>query len=199
MNRHPPPLAQRPGAAWRRQLHIAQGQAGAWWAKHTPRERRLLRAGTVFIAVALLWTIGLKPALDSIALSNERLPHLRADAARVDALILESQALQRRQSGRIDASGLPQALQASLRRAGLETAAQVNDAPDATGPASPAWEISITDASAARVMEWLAGLPQLLHVQITAVDLARSRIDGRDRPGQVSGLVIVRLPKERAP
>lgn len=197
MNRHAPHLAPSSNSAWKHQVGALRHQATSWWVKHTPRERRLLGMVAIVIAAALLWSVALKPALDSIALSNERLPRLRADAARVDALILETQALQRRQSGHIDATALPQALRASLQRAGLETA-EVHDVPDTASPAA-AWEISLHDASASRVMEWLAGVPQLLHLRIITVELTRSRIDGRDRPGQVSGSVHVGMAKEAKP
>lgn len=197
MNRHESHLLRPSDSAWKHQVSTLRHQANSWWVKHTPRERRLLGIVAIVIAVTLLWSIVLKPALDSIALSNERLPRLRADAARVDALILETQALQRRQSGHIDATELPQALRASLQRAGLETA-EVHDVADTTSPAA-AWEVSLHDASASRVMEWLAGVPQLLHLRIITVELTRSRIDGRDRPGQVSGSVRVQMAKGATP
>ena len=192
------PVARQAISSWRRQFDAAERRAAAWWLERSRRERVLLRVGTLVLALALLWTLGLKPALDSISLSQERLPRLRAEAARIDALILEAQTLQRRQSGRVDPSALTPALQASLRRAGLEAAATLDTARIAADSAREAWEVSLSNASAAHVMEWLASLPHLLHLRITAVALSRSQIDGRDRPGQVSGHVFVQ-PEEHSP
>lgn len=186
------PAAGRAGPAFA----AARARAGAWWAARPPRERRLLGVGALVITLALTWALALQPALQSIAHSREQLPRLRADAVRVDALILEAQTLQRRQSGRIDAAALPEVLRADLRRAGLEAASALGAAPAAATDAG--WEISLTDAGAPQVMDWLAGLPYRLHVRIHTVELARSRVDGRDRPGQVSGRIVV-LPPERAP
>jgi len=121
---------------------------------------------------------------------------LHADAARIDALILEAQTLQRRRSGRLEADALPQALEASLRRAGLAAATTLSAA---SGSTTPVWEISVTEANAARIMEWLAAIPRLIQVRIGAVELARSRVDGRDRPGQVSGRIVLQMPMKEQP
>jgi len=192
-------LKQLAATASSQQVLAVRQQAGAWWKERSQREQRLLQISAVLLGLALLWLIGLKPPLESIERAREQLPRLRAEAAEIDALILEAGALQRRQSGRSDAADLPQALQMSLRRAGLEDS--VSFAGDATplNPAAPVWEVSVHDASAARLMEWLADLPHLLHLQVTAVELSRSRIEGRDRPGQVSGRITLQQPQKVQP
>lgn len=195
MNRPPAPSPSPQAGNWKAGAAAARQQAGAWWAQRTPRERRLLRAGALVLSVALLWLAGLKPALDTISRQHDQLPRLRAEAARIDAMILEAQALQRRQSGRTSTADMPQALQATLRRSGLEAAASLQPAGGA-GSAATQWEIRLADASATHAMEWLAALPHLLHVRVTQVELSRSRIDGRDRPGQVSGHVILQTSQE---
>ena len=197
MTRPSSPMAAPAAEAWRRNIASAQRQSAAWWAARTRRERGLLRAGALLLSLTLLWTLGLKPALDSLSRSREQLPRLHAEAARIDALILEAQALQRRQSGRMDAATLPDALRATLRRAGLEASATLNTAD--TGAPTPQWEISLAGASATHVMEWLAGLPHLLHARIETVELSRSHIDGRDRPGQVSGRIVLQWRGKEAP
>ena len=182
---------------WQRQLRSGKQQFSAWWSGRTPRERRLLRVGALAVALTLLWTLGLRPALDSISRSREHLPRLHAEAARIDALILEAQTLQRRQAGRVPVNELPDALRASLRRAGLDTAAVLQDGPGGTtGTPLREWEITLSDASAAHVMEWLAGLPYLLHARIKTLTLVRSRLDGRDQPGRVDGSIILQWPGE---
>ncbi|MBO9355423.1 hypothetical protein GG851_15640 [Bordetella petrii] len=191
--------ARQPATApVRQRLAIVRQQAHAWWNTRTPRERTLLSVALAAIIAMLAWTLAIQPALRTIAQSHEQLPRLHADAARVDALIAEAQALQRTDSGRMDAAGLPDALRASLRRAGLEASAAVSEGDAAGDSSSRQWDIALVNADVARVMKWLAELPYLLHVQTRSVELARARIDGRDRPGSVTGRIRVSLPTERA-
>lgn len=192
MNR---PAQSSQATVWRQQLDALKQQYVSWWKERTSQEQTLLRITAVLILVALIWTLGLQPALRTIAQSRELLPRLHAQAAQVDALILESQALQRRQSGKIEAADLSEALRIGLRRAGLEEAsATLNETRPAAGDKARHWEITLFNANAARVMEWLAGLPYLLQLETQAVDLARANVDGRDRPGHVSGRIVVRQP-----
>lgn len=184
---------------WRSQLDSSRRHAAAWWAERPPRERRLLRVGALFLTLVLVWTLGLKPAIDSIARSQQQLPRLRAEAAQIDALVLEAQALQRHQPGRMDATAMPHALQTTLRRAGLEASARLALADASSAPSLPEWEIHLTDANAVHVMEWLNGLPHLLHVGAKTVELSRSRVDGRDRPGQVTGRIVLMGSQEARP
>lgn len=174
----------------------ARQQWGAWWAARTPRERRLLNTGAVVIAVALLWVLGLRPALNSIAQSQQQLPRLHAEAAQLDALILEAESLQRRASGQIPTDAITPALQASLQHARLGHAAVLTT----RGPdRQTAWEIHVERAPAADLMEWLSGLPQQFPLSIARLELARSRLDGLDQPGQVTGRIVVHGGQERKP
>ncbi|SHG93171.1 type II secretion system protein GspM [Pollutimonas bauzanensis] len=186
-------------AAWRRQADMRKQQAQAWWKERQPRERLLLQAGAAMAALALAWLLALRPALDTIAKSRELLPRLRADAVQVDALIIEARALQSGQSGAIEPAGLSAALQGSLQRAGLGAAGALAAIAEPSGGPAQQWEITLQNANAARVMEWLAGLPYLLQLQTREVELARANIDGRDRPGNVSGRIVVQLPAKGAP
>lgn len=186
-------------AVWRQQLDALRQQAVAWWGERTSQERILLRVATGVVVAALVWTQALQPALNTITQARELLPRLHADAAQVDALILDAQAWQRKQSGKIDAAGLSQALGNSLQRAGLEESATLSESRNSTGGSSRHWEIVLFNANAARVMEWLAGLPYLLQLQTLTVELARANVDGRDRPGHVSGRIVVRQPAQRTP
>lgn len=199
MTTRPNAQAQARGTSWRQQLAGTQKHAQRWWAERTPRERLLLSLGALVAGLALIWTAGLQPALRDIEQARQQLPRLHADAAQVDALILESQALTHRRSGQINAGALTDALDASLRRAGLEASSTSRET-GATGP-DPArqWEITLSNADAQRSMEWLSGLPYLLRLHIDSLELRRASIDGRDRPGHVSGRVIVSLPVKALP
>ncbi len=182
-----------------RPFGATRAQAGVWWATRTPRERRLLGIGATVVTLGLAWSIALQPAIDSIRRSLEQLPRLRAEAVQVDALILDALALQRSQPGEIEPSALSDALADDLRRAGLEASStQVKSAPGSAEFAR-AWEVVMEDAGASAVMDWLAGLPYRLHVTVDSVEFTRSRIDGRDRPGHVSGRIVLRQATEAIP
>ncbi len=189
----------KPTSAWRRQAATLRQSVHAWWKGRTPREHRLLSVGAVIVATALIWTVGLAPALNTIEQSRQLLPRLHADAAKVNALIVESQSLARSHTGRIKAGSMPDALRNSLARAGLAANAVVSDADADQHSTGWQWDIALSNADAVHVMEWLAGLPSLLQVQTQQVELARANVEGRDRPGQVTGLIRVRLPAEGKP
>jgi len=183
--------------AWRLQLATIRQRAHAGWQARTARERKLLHIGAIAVAGTLVWTQGIKPALDTIALSREHLPRLHAQATHINALIVEAKALGRTQTGKIDAASMPDAIRASLERAGLAASATVRDIHTPQGEPGMQWEIVLTDADVAHVMSWLAGLPSLLQIQTQTVALERASIDGRDQPGRVTGTVRVKLPAER--
>jgi len=180
-------------------LRTQQRQAAAWWAARSPRERTLLQVGALVVCSALIWLAGMKPALDSIAHARENLPRLRAEAVQVDALIREAQALERRQTGRIAPADLVQALHDDLRRAGLAAHAASGATPADTPETHAGWHVELADAPAAAVMNWLAGLPYRLQLRVDTIDLTRSRINGRDRPGHVSGRIMLQPPQKATP
>lgn len=174
----------------------ARQQAGVWWAARVARERLLLTTGAGVVAIALIWVFGFRPAWESIERSQQQLPRLHAEAAQLDALILEAESLKRRISGRISTDAITPALQSSLEHAKLGHVAILT-----TGRSErqAEWEIRIQDAPAADLMEWLHGLPQQFPLRITGVELARSRLDGLDQPGQVTGRVVMQAGQEDKP
>ncbi|MCC2595589.1 type II secretion system protein M [Pusillimonas sp. MFBS29] len=194
--RYPVP-GNLPGT-WRRQIDTVGQQLNSWWRLRNQREQRLLQVGGIFLVAFLIWTIGLQPAVKSIRESSAQLPQRHADAAQVHAYILEARALQRRHAGTIDPAQLTEALQSSLLRAGLDDVATLTTV-DEDGETTRQWELSLFNASAVSVMEWLSEVPYLLRLQTPAITLERASVDGRDRPGHVSGRVLVSLPEKDQP
>lgn len=180
--------------AFRSRLAPVSEQAQTAWRQRTAREQTLLRWGALLLAVAVVWLIGLQPALEQVGNANKQLPQLQAQASRLDAIILEAQALDRGRSGMLSVDETEQALRASLVSAGLETLSQFRPEADALAT----WRISFTNAAAGRVVEWLSGLPYVAQVKTEYVDLARSNVDGRDRPGQLTGVVVLAMPAREA-
>lgn len=178
--------------AWRQRGAQLHSGALAWWVRHPRHERLLLAACAALVLVALLWLVVMRPAWHTLSEAREQLPLLRSELAQVQAVVREAQALQQGRSARIDASQVPAALAASLRRANLESSVQVT----ADGPRR--WSAVVHDAPAARLMDWLAGLPFLVQTRTESVVLERTNIDGRDRPGSVTGRIVLAQDAEAA-
>ncbi|NYT57767.1 type II secretion system protein M [Alcaligenaceae bacterium] len=193
------PVSDTPQTApWRLQARAIEQQMRSWWSVRSAQEQRLLQVCCAVIAVALIWAVGMQPALTSIQKSRSQLPQLHTDAAQVQAYILEAQALQRRHAGSIDATQLTQALQNSLLRTGLNDATTLQEV-DNAGATTRQWEVTLFNASAALVMEWLSEMPYQLRLHTPAIMLERASVDGRDRPGYVSGRVLVSQPEKDQP
>ncbi len=170
-------------------------QAREAWQRRTPREQKLLRGGALLLAAALLWTVGLKPALENIGNARSQLPALQAQASRLNAVILEAKALDRGRSGALSAEETEQALRASLGSAGLDSLARFS--PHTDGEAGqPQWQVRFDNAPAGRIVEWMSSLPFVAQVQTRQATLERSVVDGRDRPGQLTGTIVLAMPPE---
>jgi len=168
------------------------------WKRRTRREQALLRGGALLLAAALLWSIALKPALERIEGARAQLPVVQAQASRLDAIILEARALDRGRSGAMSADETGQALQASLRSAGLDSLSELSRLADAA-PDEAQWQVRFANAPAGRIVEWMSNLPFVAQVQTRQADLARSNVDGRDRPGQLTGTIVLALSAKEAP
>ncbi|WP_160350959.1 MULTISPECIES: type II secretion system protein GspM [unclassified Bordetella] len=171
-------------------------QLSAWWRVRTPREQRLLRVALAVLIGALVWSWAIQPAWRTISLSRAELPQLQAQAARVEGLIRETRALKSQRTGGADYAHLTEELTSSLGRAGLAPVARVTVGPDSNAGAATEWTVTFNQADVARVMQWLADLPHVLHVQPQYVELERSTIGGRQRAGSVNGMLRIAMPKE---
>ncbi len=183
--------------AWQARLDDLRQRVRAFWLQRTLRERRLLTVAGALLGIWLLWAIAVRPALDTVAESRQTLPALRADAARVQALIIEAQALQRGRATVQDAESVQEALASSLQRAGLQQAV-LERLSEAGQDTAARWEVRFEEVSASRVVDWLASLAYLLQLETRQVDLARSQVDGRERAGLLTGTVELALPEKGA-
>ncbi|OZI20994.1 hypothetical protein CAL26_26490 [Bordetella genomosp. 9] len=166
----------------------ARQHAAAYWTGLSMRERRLVRGLGGVIVAALLFLVALRPALRDIAQWQDELPLLRTQAAAIDALVQEAQALKREQGKRIAANDMEDALRASLAHAGLGTSPQVGKLED-----GKRWRVAVEGVTAAALFDWLAHAPAQLHLRVTQVQLLRPRDSlGRPVPTQVSGTLLLR-------
>ncbi len=175
-------------ARWRNGINAVS----VLWAARSQREKRLLIAMAVVLLAAILWTLALAPALRTIQRAQAGLPGLQARAAQLDAVIREAQALGQVRRGQLSAAEAGEALAASLRDAGLD-AGLAAQGPDVDSGAVAQWRIRFDDAPAAQVVEWLAGLPDIASLRVRQLDLGRSLVAGRERPGRLSGEVLLAL------
>ena len=183
--------------AWQARLMPFAGEALAFWKLRSPREQVFLLAGALLLIAVLLWVLALRPAVQTIQSAQQRLPVLQAQAAQLAAVIFEAKALGDSRRGVMPAGDTEQALLNSLRTAGLDTVS-VLGRPTNVDPAQMQWRVELANAPAGRVMEWLANLPFMVQTRTQLVDLARSNVDGRDRPGQLSGVVVLAIQQAKA-
>jgi len=177
--------------AWRQRLRElrkpewldqTQRNAGLYWQRLAPRERRLVRLAAVVVAAALIWLVLLEPAIETTNRLRTNLPTLRAQAAQVEVVIAEARELGRQAGTGATFAPSTTALVGSLRRAGLEATTTVI-ALDAVN-----WEITFAGASMEAILLWLRDVPFELRLRATEADLSRSPgEDGQPVAGLVSG------------
>ncbi|MFT0544864.1 type II secretion system protein GspM [Allopusillimonas ginsengisoli] len=178
--------------AWHARTGPFADEARAAWKQRTRREQTLLLCGGVLMAAVLLWLVALRPALGTINQARSQLPGLQISAAQVNATILEARALSRGRLGVLSPGETEEALKAALRDMGLANVSTLSRLSGASASETQ-WQLSLINAPAAQIMAWLANLTFLAQVQTRQLDLARSNIDGRDRPGVLSGMIVLVL------
>ena len=186
-------LSLRWQACWQTRLRPVLDRGRTVWLQLSPRERRLSGVAAVLLALALLWWAGLQPALDTLRQARAQWPALQAQAAELDAIVLESRALGRQRRGALSLEDTVTALQDSLQAAGLQAYGRFGP-PAAAQDGAAHQTLSVDRMPVAGLLAWLAGLPETARVRIIGLDLARSHIDGRDRPGLLSGTIELALP-----
>jgi general secretion pathway protein M len=174
--------------AWLAGWQTAGEQASRHWKQLSPRERRLARGLAAVVIAAMLFAIALRPAWREVARWQDDLPRLRVQAAAVDALVQEAQALKREQGNRIADAAMQDALRSSLARAALGATPQVDRLEDGKG-----WRVAFDGVSPAALFDWLAYAPGLLRLRIVQVRIVRPRDSlGRPVPARASGTLQLR-------
>ena len=185
-------LEQRWRAAWAARVRPALDHGQARWQQLSPRERRLTCVAAVLLAVAVVWWVGLRPAIHTLRQARTQWPVLQAQAAELDALVLESRALGRERRGVMTLEETVAALQDSLRDAGVQAHGRLG--PPSAAQTGARQTLTVDRMPVAALLAWLARVPDIARVRVLRLDLARSHIDGRDRPGLLSGTVELLLP-----
>lgn len=178
---------------WQTRLHAWQQGLQTAWGRRTRREQVLLAVAGAFLCCAGVWLLGVRPALTTIAHAQKQLPGLQARAAQLDTVILEAKAMARERQGVLSVAETTQALEASLVGSDFGAMAHLVMLDEAGGDQAR-WQLDVQDAPAGSVLNWVADLPVVARLRVVSMALARSVVDGRDRPGRLSGQLILALP-----
>ncbi|MEI2414710.1 type II secretion system protein GspM [Orrella sp. JC864] len=173
--------------AWRQRWQRASEAGAARWKQLSAREQRLVAALGAVLALALAWQLAVQPAWQTVSASGPELTRLRAQAAEVDALVQEAQALQGAVRGRIAPQDMPRELAASLARAGLGAEAAITPV---AGSAEPAWDYAFEQVPATALFNWISLVPGQLRLSVHSAHIARSKdAAGKPVPARVSGSI----------
>jgi len=187
LRKHMPAWARVPALppAWTTRLHTLNATGIARWHRMSVRERRLVGALVAVAGVPLVYLVLVEPAWRTIDRHAQDLPALRAQAARVDALVQESIALRGQRSAQIAPQALQTELTASLNRAAL---GGVHGVKPLNGTDAPGFEVTLTDVTAAALFDWMGHAPSQLRLTLTGADLGRAiGASGKAVAGKASG------------
>ena len=175
--------------AWTTQLGTINAARAARWRRMTVREQRLVLALCLLAGLALIYLMLIQPAWRTLDRHAQELPGLRAQAARVDALVQESLALGGQRNARIAPQALQTELAASLTRAALGGAYTVTALEE---PDAPRWQIALTEVTAAALFDWVGNAPSQMRLTLTQADLTRAvGTSGKALPGKASGTLVL--------
>jgi general secretion pathway protein M len=160
------------------------GALEAFWSERAPRERRILVAAAVLIALAIVYLICIEPAARGVAKLQRALPQARHQAAQLDALLAEARTLRKAPVSATPAAGDARgAVLKSLEAAGLQPA-HADPLPNGD------MRLSFANVAYGKWTAWLATAEQTLGVQTTAVHLKAS-----GTPGNADIELSLRLPR----
>lgn len=170
--------------AYRLRLQQLGEAAQRRWKALARREQRLLTLLASLVAVLLLWFVFVEPAWTRVTRERTQIPRLQAQAASLDALLREAQALQGRAQGALATGDVAEALNLSLSQATMGGGIEL------TRLAGGNWRIDVSAVSADMLLQWLQETPAQVRLRADTVDLARA-LDaaGRAMPGRVTGHV----------
>jgi general secretion pathway protein M len=157
-----------------------------FWAERAPRERAILLAGGLLLAIVILYLLLIEPAWTGISRLEKSLPQQRANAAELEALLAEVKALKARPAvATMSAADARGALEGSLTRAGIKATRIV---PLSDGDI----QMTFSDVPVGRWAPWLAAVERELGARSTSVTIA-----GREAtPGNVDVELALRLARK---
>lgn len=163
----------------------------ARWDQLSARERTWVRVAALVLALALLWSIGLAPALRVWRDSPER--HAQLDRQQAQLAALQAQARSLLAQPTLSRQEAQQSLSQLTRD--LMPGAQLSDQGDSQ-------RVVLTNVSGSSLAQWLSAIRQTAQARVTDLRLQRSPAShthpssssGPDTPALWNGQVIVQLP-----
>ncbi|QEQ22933.1 type II secretion system protein M [Achromobacter xylosoxidans] len=189
---------ERLSAGWRAAvlpLAPAARRARQRYQALAPRERLLVNGAAALLGAALVFTVLIEPALDSVRKLRDELPRLRGQAAMVADLTTQAATLRGKRTG--PAATLPTAadIGASLERAGLPADHWKVAQP---GPGDRI-TVAVTEIPSSALLRWLENTVGDWGLMVKTVALTRAtNANGRPLPGLVNGSVTLALPGPQA-
>jgi len=165
----------------------------ARWEQLSARERTWLRTAALVLALALLWQVGLAPALRVWHQSPER--HAQLDRQNAQLAALQAQARSLQAQPRLSRQEAQQSLSQLTRD--LLPGAQLSTQGD-----SP--RVVLKNVSGSNLAQWLSAIRQTAQASVIDMRLQRSPNspsgpNGPDTSAQWDGQVTVQLPSRGAP
>lgn len=155
-----------------------------FWSQRAPRERATLAAGAVVVLTAIFYFLLIEPAWTGITRLERSLPAARAQAAQLDSLLGEADALKLRpQVAALGATEARAAIERSLAAAGLK-ATRIQ--PLSEGDI----QLTFTAVPYATWSSWLTGVERELGARAFAVNANRAA-----SPGIADIELALRLPR----
>ncbi|MCW5342150.1 type II secretion system protein M [Pseudomonas aeruginosa] len=174
MNKRLAGLLNTPAQRWSPLLLRLQ----AYWRQLAPRERKILAGGGLALCLALTWQVFIDPPLARIEHWQAELPRLRAQAAAVDGVLREVEALRGPTlSGTADA----ESIRRSLRDQGL-------DGFQLDAPQPGQWQLDFASVSGEALLRWLARSPAALRLSVSEAQVTRLDAPSEERSGSSNEL-----------
>lgn len=160
----------------------ARQRIAAFWQSRTLRERRWLLAGAIMLTGWLSWSVIIDPAIRTRRQMQQQLPELRAQSARMQALIREVNALPAAAAPTADRSALSrEGLERSLTEAGLR-AQHIT----ITGNAVT---LNFSDQPFSALTDWLQTMQREQHLSVS-----EATVSARERPDRVDATLSLQRP-----
>jgi general secretion pathway protein M len=138
-----------------------------FWSERAPREQAMLATALILVALTLIYLLLIEPASTGIAQLERGLPGARAQAAELDSLLAEVNALKSRaQVATVSATEARGTIEKSLATAGLKA---TRIAP----LSSTDLQVSLANVPYATSITWLAGIERDLGARAVAVTANR--------------------------
>lgn len=143
-----------------------------FWSERAPRERAILLAGGAVVLAALIYLLLIDPVRTGITRLERGLPAARAQAAQLQGLLVEANALKARpQVAKVTATEARAMLEKSLAAAGLK-AARIQPLSDSD------LQLSFGNVPYAGWSTWLADAERTLGARAVSVSATRTTAAG---------------------